>query len=209
MSLHSESGNVNYPPPPPNQDRKSNATKAALCGIIPGVGAVYNLDYMKAVVHLAAFSGLCVFAEASDMFGLFAFVFYVFTIFDAYRSALEPRKKREFSSDQINMPLWGVVLIILGVVFLLDSLDAISLRSITRFWPLIIVFLGCYMVFQYFITGKQNKAVPEKSSPAAGAWENANTVKTQPPLSEPRVTESEATEVVDGAADERGKDANQ
>ena len=208
MSLQSESGNVNYPPPPPNQDRKSDATKAALCGIIPGVGAVYNQDYVKAVVHLAAFSGLCIFAEANGIFGLFAFVFYVFTIFDAYRSALDPQKKREFSSDQITMPLWGVLLIVLGVAFLLDSLDAISLRSIARFWPLVLVFLGCYMVFQYFITDKKNKAVPGKSSPVHGTWETEIPVTHQPPLSESRVAESESTEV-DEPADEQGKDVKQ
>ena len=208
MSLQSESGNVNYPPPPPNQDRKSNATKAALCGLIPGVGAVYNLDYMKAVVHLAAFSGLCVFSEANGIFGLFAFVFYVFTIFDAYRSALEPQKKREFSSDQINMPLWGLLLIVLGVVFLLDSLDAISLRSIAKFWPLVLVFLGCYMVFQYFLTDKKSKAVPGKSSSVPGTWGTEIPVAHQQPLSESKVAESQSTEV-DEPADEQGKDVNQ
>jgi len=151
MSTHSETGNVNYPPPPP-KDKSSDATKAALCAIVPGVGAVYNQDYMKAVVHLAAFASLCIFAEASGIFGLLAFVFYVFTIFDAYRSAQDPRKKREFNPNQINMPVWGIILILLGTIFLLDSLDAISLRSITKFWPLTLVFLGCYMVFQYFFT---------------------------------------------------------
>ncbi len=208
MSLQSETENVNYPPPPPNQDRKSNATKAALCGLIPGVGAVYNLDYMKAVVHLAAFSGLCVFAEGNGIFGLFAFVFYVFTIFDAYRSALEPQKKREFSSDQINMPLWDLLLIVLGVVFLLDSLDAISLRSITRFWPLVLVFLGCYMVFQYFLTDKKSKAVPGKSSSVPETWKTGIPVAHQQPLSEPKVAESQSTEV-DEPADEQGKDVKQ
>ena len=171
MSVQSETGNPNYPPPPPNRDKTSNATKAALCGIIPGVGAVYNRDYMKAVAHLAVFSGLCIFAEASGVFGLLAFVFYIFTIFDAYRSALDPARKRDFSSDQINMPLWGVVLIFLGVVFLLDSLDAISIRAITKFWPLGLVFLGCYMVFQYFISGKNKKNAPGTPAPMPGPVE--------------------------------------
>ena len=165
MSTQTGTGNVNYPPPPPRKDKSSEATKAAICGLVPGVGAVYNQDYMKAVVHLAAFSGLCIFAEANGIFGLLAFVFYIYTIFDAYRSAMNPKKKREFSADQINMPVWGVILILLGVVFLLDSLDAISIRSIVKFWPLGLVFLGCYMVFQYFISGKkQTETTPEAST---------------------------------------------
>lgn len=169
MTTQSETGNVNYPPPPPpNREKTSNATKAALCGIVPGVGAVYNQDYMKAVVHLAAFSSLCIFAETSGIFGLIAFVFYIYTIFDAYRSALAPGKKNELSSGQMNMPLWGIVLILLGVIFLLDSLDAISLRSVTKFWPLVLVFLGCYLVFQYFIAEKNGRKLPGAGPSAPG-----------------------------------------
>jgi hypothetical protein len=197
MNTQSETGTPNYPPPPPTQDRKSDATKAAICGVIPGVGAVYNQDYMKAVVHLAAFSGLCVFAEASGIFGLFAFVFYVFTIFDAYRSALDPRKKREFSSDQINMPLWGIVLILIGILFLLDSLDAISLRSITRFWPLILVFLGCYMVFQFFISSKNGKGISQNSARELANMNPDIPSDNQPPAAESGVPESQPTEPAD------------
>ncbi len=202
MNTQPETGTPNYPPPPPSQERKSAATKAAICGVIPGVGAVYNMDYMKAVVHLAAFSGLCVFAEANDIFGLFAFVFYVFTIFDAYRSALDPRKKREFSSDPINMPIWGLVLILIGVMFLLDSLDAISLRSITQFWPLILVFLGCYMVFQYFISGKNGKGSSQKSARAFETMNPGVPSDIQSPAADSGVSESLPT----APADEQDKD---
>lgn len=202
MITQSETGTPNYPPPPPNQDRKSVATKAAICGVIPGVGAVYNQDYMKAVVHLAAFSGLCVFAEANGIFGLFAFVFYVFTIFDSYRSALDPRKKREFSTDQLNMPLWGIVLILIGTLFLLDSLDAISLRSVTRFWPLILVFLGFYMVFQYFVSGKNGKRALQNSAQSFATMKPDIPSDGQSPASESVVPESLPTEPVE----ERDKD---
>jgi len=203
MSTQTETGNVNYPPPPPKQDRSSEATKAALCGLIPGVGAVYNRDYMKAVIHLAAFSGLCVFAEASGIFGLLAFVFYVYTIFDAYRSAQNPSAKKEFSTDQINMPLWGVVLILLGVIFLLDSLDAISIRSIVRFWPLGLVFLGCYMVFQYFITGNKKKNPPVET--AAVPVEAEPVVPVEPP---PTVADSAVGTVEpEASVDQTDKDA--
>jgi len=158
MSTNSGSGNMNYPPPPPPKTEvTSNATKAALCAIIPGVGAVYNQDYMKAVVHLAAFSSLCIFAEANGIFGLIAFVFYIYTIFDAYRSASISPVKKEPATGQMNLPLWGILLILLGVVFLLDSLNAISLRSITQFWPLVLVFLGAYLVFQYVSGEKRNQ----------------------------------------------------
>lgn len=180
MTTQSETGNVNYPPPPPpNRVKTSNATKAALCGVVPGVGAVYNQDYMKAVVHLTAFSSLCIFAETSGIFGLIAFVFYIYTIFDAYRSALAPGKKNEFSSGQMNMPLWGIVLILLGVIFLLDSLDAISLRSVTKFWPLVLVFLGCYLVFRYFISEKNGRNLPGAGPSAPGPAAEEDPLQTR------------------------------
>ena len=203
MSTQTETGNVNYPPPPLKQDRSSEATKAALCGIIPGVGAVYNQDYMKAVIHLAAFSGLCVFAEASGIFGLLAFVFYIYTIFDAYRSAQDSSTKKEFSTDQINMPLWGVVLILLGVIFLLDSLDAISIRSIVRFWPLGLVFLGCYMVFQYFITGKKTKDSPVEAVAVPVETKPVIPVEPSPPTAESAVETAEP----EASVDQTDKDA--
>lgn len=192
MSTNSGPGNMNYPPPPPPKpDVTSNATKAALCAIIPGVGAVYNQDYMKAVVHLAAFSSLCVFSEANGIFGLIAFVFYIYTIFDAYRSAQNPPSKKEPVPGQMNLPLWGILLIFLGVVFLLDSLDAISLRSIAQFWPLVLIFLGAYLVFQYFTSGQKD------NPPAGSGTGNRGRFQSVPDPSVPSTEESETEPAVE------------
>ena len=77
------------PPPPPTQPGllANKPARAALCAIIPGIGAVYNREYIKAVVHFTIFAGLTIISESVGVFGLAAFAFYVFTIIDAYRSA--------------------------------------------------------------------------------------------------------------------------
>lgn len=208
MTTEFEQGHQNYqpPPPPPNRSKQNEPTKAALCAVIPGIGAVYNQDYMKAVVHLAAFASLCVIAEAIDIFGLIAFVFYVYTIFDAYRSAQDPQQKKTHGSEQINMPLWGILLILLGVMFLLDSLDAISLRAMTKFWPLILVFIGFYLVFQYFATEKQK--VGRESDPAVSKGSSERTIQMESRPDEPveGPAEAESTGKSDKASDRFGEE---
>src|SRR5690606_27642761 len=68
--------------------REHSPARAALCALVMGLGAVYNREYTKAVVHFAIFAGLVTLADSvGEFFGFAAFVFYLFTIMDAYRSA--------------------------------------------------------------------------------------------------------------------------
>ena len=62
--------------------------RAALCALIPGLGAVYNSEYMKAITYFAVWSALAALgSRVSSIFGFGAFVFLIFTMFDAYRIA--------------------------------------------------------------------------------------------------------------------------
>jgi hypothetical protein len=139
------------PPPSPNYV-DSRPVRAALCGLIIGIGAVYNREYTKAVVHFAVFAGLVIIAESVGVFGLAAFAFYVFTIIDAYRSAEAIAERGEPNVDEkegMNFPLWGGILILMGVLFLLDNLGAVSIRRAIEYWPLILIFLGVYLLLDY------------------------------------------------------------
>lgn len=138
-------------PPPSPSGPMSRGPRAALCAIIPGIGAVYNHDYMKAVVHFSVFACLAVIAESIGIFSLAAFCFYVYTIIDAYRSAdLAPEESSKSGGQALNFPLWGSILILMGVLFLLDNLGAIHLRSAVQFWPIILIFLGGYLIVTFF-----------------------------------------------------------
>lgn len=151
------------PPPAPPRRPENRAVKAALCALIPGIGAVYNGEYTKAVVHFAVFAGLVVLAGSEGVFGLAAFSFYIFMIIDAYRSAEAAGRRSSTGATgeaAMNFPIWGGVLILMGVVLLLDNLGAISLRAAARFWPLILVALGVYLLVQYFhANGGQSRQV--------------------------------------------------
>jgi len=129
--------------------------RAALFALVPGIGAVYNRQYVKAVLHFAIFAGLTIIADSGPgIFGVAAFAFYVFTIIDAYRSAqvilrnvVLNQQMLEEKAEDINIPVWGGVLVLLGVLFFLNNLGVFSLSEMTRFlWPLFFVGLGVYLV---------------------------------------------------------------
>lgn len=152
--------------------------RAALFAIIPGIGAVYNRQYVKAVLHFAIFAGLSIIASnGPDVFGVAAFAFYIFTIIDAYRSAqsilrnivLNPRLLEEESED-INVPVWGGVLVLLGILFFLNNLGVFSLAEMTRFlWPLFFVGLGVYLVVDYYLAGRRRPQGTELQPPPVPA----------------------------------------
>jgi hypothetical protein len=148
--------------------------RAALFAIIPGIGAVYNRQYVKAVLHFAIFAGLSIIASSGPgVFGMAAFAFYIFTIIDAYRSAqvilrnvvLNPALMDEDAED-INVPIWGGVLVLLGVLFFLNNLGVFSLSEMTRFlWPLFFVALGVYLVVDYYLSSKRTSPLPPQPKP--------------------------------------------
>ena len=162
------------PQPPPTQPGflAHKPSRAALCAVIPGIGAVYNREYGKAVVHFSVFAGLALIAEAVELFGLAAFAFYVFTIIDSYRSAeaiarghsaQSPAKDRETSN--LNLLMWGGLLIGMGVLFLLDNLGAIQLRDAIEFWPVLLIGLGVYLVVSQFLSRKTSEPAPPLRAP--------------------------------------------
>lgn len=65
---------------------------AAFLGLIPGVGAMYNGQFVKALAHVFIFAILVHFAGDSDVFGLLVSAWVFYQVFDAYQTA---RARRE------------------------------------------------------------------------------------------------------------------
>jgi hypothetical protein len=129
--------------------------RAALWALIPGMGAVYNNEYLKAITYFAVFASLCIMSDnVNGVFGFGAFVFYIFTIFDSYRTAEAiTRRQLEAGPNAAGSPVqdrsnaaWGIVLIILGILFLLQNI--IPYHFLNRMWPLIFIMLGAYLVYR-------------------------------------------------------------
>ena len=86
------SSGVNYnfegsmaPPPPPAGS--PNPGLAALLGFIPGVGAFYNGQYAKGVVHLVVFAVLTSLADHNGIFGMFVAGWVFYQVIEAHHTA--------------------------------------------------------------------------------------------------------------------------
>ncbi len=129
--------------------------RAAFCAIIPGMGAVYNGEYTKAITYFAVFAALSMMGNrVNGVFGFGAFVFVLFTMFDAYRSAEAKARKsiqagfvpEESVHQDKTIVGWGILLIVLGIIFLLQNL--ISFYFLNRMWPIVFILVGGYLVYR-------------------------------------------------------------
>jgi cell wall-active antibiotic response 4TMS protein YvqF/B-box zinc finger protein len=134
----------------------------ALGLLIPGVGAIYNGQYAKGLVHAVVFGLLTSIVSSGSagglepLFGLLiaAWVFYMG--FEAYHTAWKRRRGEpvdEFSSivdlrgQAGRFPVAAVVLIVLGALLLLNTLDILSFQYLVRYWPLLLIGLGVYLLW--------------------------------------------------------------
>ncbi|QNI37448.1 B-box zinc finger protein [Edaphobacter albus] len=86
-----------YTPPPtgapgapagqPPSNGEPNPGLAALLGFIPGVGAMYNGQYAKGIVHLIIFAVLVSLSDEHGIFGLFVAGWVIYQVFEAYQTA--------------------------------------------------------------------------------------------------------------------------
>ncbi|HXF25825.1 MAG TPA: B-box zinc finger protein [Bryobacteraceae bacterium] len=155
-----------YPPPPlPSNapDASASPALAFILGLIPGVGAIYNGQYVKGLLHVVIL-GFLISIVSSDtdgtfapMFGMLIGVWVFYMAFEAYHTA---RKRQlgervdEFSSlvplrrSRRVFPAGPIVLIAIGILFLLNNLDIIRYSQIIRYWPLALIALGAYMLYE-------------------------------------------------------------
>jgi hypothetical protein len=71
--------------PPPASG--PNPTAAAWLGLIPGVGAMYNSQYLKGFIHVVVFAVLVSLADHYDIFGFFIAAWIFYQSFEAYHTA--------------------------------------------------------------------------------------------------------------------------
>jgi hypothetical protein len=139
---------------------------AAILGFIPGLGAVYNGEYVKALVHVLIFGGLIAVhnseMNSGDMnAGSMAFIhvalacFYFYMPIDAYRVAKarrtgspEPAGPLPETVIRSGKPIGAIILIFLGVMFLLANFGFLNEDWLAKAWPLGLVALGGWILWQ-------------------------------------------------------------
>jgi hypothetical protein len=130
-------------------------------GVIPGVGAIYNCQYGKGLMHVVIF-GLIITILSNDaarglepLLALLLAGFCCYMPFEAFHTATRRQRGQvvdEFSSlfpmrGGSRFPAAPIVLMALGVVFLLNNLDILDLQRLLRYWPVMLIALGAYMLF--------------------------------------------------------------
>ena len=150
-------------PPPPRPASASSIEHspglAFVLGLIPGVGAIYNGQYAKGLVHVVVVGLLISIANSHDsgdmgpLFGMLAAAMWPYMAFEAYHTA--KRRERgepvdEFSSilpmHGSGFPIAPVVLIVTGVLFLLNNLEILRLQHLIRYWPVLLIVFGVYLL---------------------------------------------------------------
>lgn len=140
----------------------SNPGAAFALGMIPGVGAIYNGDFVKAAVHILIFGLLITLADntGAGLFGLMAFGFYWYMPFESYYAAKKRKLKREGIEldspiDRLHRQLGidtdkqlygGVALIVAGGLLLLSNFNVFRFGGLGRLWPLLIIGVGLWLL---------------------------------------------------------------
>ena len=152
-------------PPSPYRSTSESASPglAFLLGLVPGVGAVYNAQYVKAIVHVVVL-GLLISIISSGaandfepLFGLLIAIWYLYMPFEAYHTAR--KRVMGLPLDDVSslfpmrarssgFPIGPVVLIALGVIFLLAQFDLVPFGVLLRFWPIALIVAGGWMLYE-------------------------------------------------------------
>jgi hypothetical protein len=146
------------PPPvvvPSRASGRSSPAAAFILGLFPGLGAIYNGQYNKGLIHIAIFASIIVAlsselgAGLEPMLGIFLAGFIFYCAFEAMRTA-QAKNLGELPSDPLESwssgrPIGPMILIGLGALLLLNNFHVFDFIRLGQFWPLILIGAGLYM----------------------------------------------------------------
>jgi hypothetical protein len=184
--------NPYYPPPTHTAGVRTSPLAAFWLGLIPGVGAIYNGQYLKGLVHaiitglLISLSNAAEGTSGQPLLVMLTVAFWCYMPFEAYHTA----KKRQLGipvdewsslmapqSRAGRLPIGPIILIGIGVIFLLDTLHLFDFREFGRFWPVLLILVGAYMLYARMSGPAPVPPAPREAStpprPAGPAAENA------------------------------------
>jgi Domain of unknown function (DUF5668) len=151
----------------PVRKSQTRARAAAILGIIPGLGAVYNGEFIKAFIHVLVFATIISLIErAPQVFVplLVAWIFYM--PFEAYQTA-KAKAEQSQNTPQSGLSnasgsgfasvarararretIGPILLITIGTLVLLDQWNLLNLDRVLDFWPLGLIALGVWLLLK-------------------------------------------------------------
>jgi TM2 domain-containing membrane protein YozV len=133
-----------------------NPALAFFLGFLPGLGAFYNEQFGKGIIHLAIFLFLFILGVDGAVSGgaeaalwLCIAGLWVYMPIDAYRTAKAKQAGLVLSDPLENFskgkPIGPALIIFIGVMLLLHNFDWFPWWRIQQFWPLILIAVGVFM----------------------------------------------------------------
>jgi hypothetical protein len=143
---------------------------ALALGFIPGVGAIYNGQFTKAITQVLIFGCLIalddrVHGGLDVFFGLAAAAFYFYMVIDSYQTAKAKSMGKPapdmfgLGEIKVNAPVGAALLIVVGALILLDNLGVPVINQISKFWPILLI-VGGVLLLQRRLGGGSTPPVP-------------------------------------------------
>jgi Domain of unknown function (DUF5668)/B-box zinc finger len=133
---------------------RSNPGAAAALGLIPGLGAVYNGDYTRAIILVAIWAALLAvgltdaFGDLTTLIWIAFGLFPIYTAIDSYRAAQNRQLGTLEGQSVVPVPrqsVGAIVLIALGVLALLGNFGWIRGEWVSRGWPVVLIAIGVWL----------------------------------------------------------------
>jgi len=151
-------GLLSAPPATEPGKAAANPGLAATLGMIPGLGAVYNGQYMKALIHVLIFAGLIAALSSDPPDSVAAFLgialgcFYFYMPIEAYRTA---RARRDGQAEPANLidggadrkPIGAFILIGIGALLLLGNFGLLQQEWLRKSWPVALILIGGWILW--------------------------------------------------------------
>jgi hypothetical protein len=151
-----------FAPPPFRAQSTVSPALAFFLGLIPGVGAIYNGQYAKGLVHAIVWGLLMSISNSraanglEPIFVMLVIAWWAYMAFEAHRTAqrLQAGEAVDEYSSLVPMrgrgdqaPVAGVALVVLGTLLLLHTLDLLDFDRVARYWPVLLIVLGVYLLW--------------------------------------------------------------
>jgi hypothetical protein len=158
-------GTLPQPLPVAQTGAGPNPALAFFLGFLPGLGAFYNEQFGKGIIHLAIFLLLFILGVDGAVNGGAAAALWlciaglwVYMPIDAYRTAKAKQAGMVLNDPLENFskgkPIGPALIIFIGFLLLLHNFDWFPWWRIQQFWPLILIALGIFM-FRNRLGGRQ------------------------------------------------------
>lgn len=139
-----------------------SAAAATWLSVLPGLGFIYLGLYMKGMAIFATWVGLMVILEdAHDFAPLVLLGFWIFQLVYTNQEAkrliglkmgeTETAEKKEEEASLV----WGIIIVIVGALFLVHNFG-FDLSWLARFWPLLIIAFGTYLIRNFIMGGDKS-----------------------------------------------------